>query len=290
MRDVPGRRVPVNGIEIYIEESGAGDTWVVFESGGGAGRTLWDRVVPLLGDIAHTVAYDRAGRGRSGSAGAPQTVDDMAATLVALVRTLAPERVILVGHSMGGLIVRRAAEILAPAGLVLVDPTPEAAPNYDNWAPIAAKTDRILAVQQALSHVPPLMRMLTRSYGRKFPADSYATMLAEDFTPAGLAATRREIAAVAAAITEFRRRPPQPPKSGVVVISATHAARYQARNLDVMREYQRRYAEQTGAHYEDAVSEHIIPAEQPEQVAAAIRRLVTARHPRSSSGETERSR
>lgn len=266
----------VNGTEIYFEESGTGDTWVVFESGGGAGRTLWDRVVPLLGDIAHTVAYDRAGRGRSGSAAELQTIDGMAATLVALVQALTPGRVILVGHSMGGLIVRRAAETLSPAGLVLIDPTPEAAPNYNNWAPTAKKTDRILAAQQALSHFPPLMRMLTRSYGRKFPADSYATMLAEDFTPAGLATTRHEIAAVAGAIDEFRRRPPEPPKSGVIVISAIHAARYQARNLDVMREYQRRYAEQVGGQFEDAVSEHIIPAERPEQVADAVRRMVSA--------------
>ncbi|WP_433628582.1 alpha/beta fold hydrolase [Nocardia sp. CA-120079] len=158
---------------------------------------------PEIGDIAHTVAYDRAGRGRSASAAEPQNNDDMAATLVALVQALTPGRVILVGHSMGGLIVRRAAETLSPAGLVLLDPTPEA-------------------------------------------------------------------------IDEFRRRPPEPPKSGVIVISAIHAARYQARNLDLMREYQHRYAEQVGGQYEDAASEHIIPAERPEQVAAAVRRLVNA--------------
>ncbi|MRH90524.1 alpha/beta fold hydrolase [Nocardia sp. SYP-A9097] len=274
MRNVPGRRIMLCGNEIYYEEAGTGDTLVVFESGAGAGRTLWDRIVPLLANVAHTVAYDRAGRGRSSHAPEPQSIDDMAATLVALVEALAPERVILAAHSMGGLIVRRAAESLSPSGLVLMDPTPENAPTYDNWAPTVKQTDRILAVQQALSHIPPLMRILTRSYGRKFPADTYATMLAEDFAPAGLAQTRHEIAAVAAAIPEFRTRPPEPPKSDITVISATHAARYQSRNLDTMREYQRRYADQLGAHFEDSASEHIIPAEQPEQVAAAIRRLV----------------
>lgn len=275
MRDVPGRRMILSGTAIYLEESGAGDACVVFESGSGAGRTLWDRVVPLLGDIARTVTYDRAGRGRSGRTDTPQSIDAMAGTLVELVETLAPERLILVGHSMGGLITRRAAETLSPAGLVLIDPTPEDAPNYDDWAATAAKTDRILAVQQVLSRCRPLMRMLTRSYGRKFDADTYAVMLAEDFTPAGLAQTRREIAAVAAAISEFRCRPPQPPNSGVVVISALHAARYQSRNLGVIRQYQRRYSERVGAQFEDAVSEHIIPAEQPAQVAAAVRRLIT---------------
>src|SRR3984957_6850064 len=166
MRDVPGRRLTACGHQLYVEESGSGDTYAVFESGNGAGRTLWDPVVPLLSDVARTVAYDRAGRGRSPRVDPPQSLDDMAATLAALVKALAPGRLILVGHSMGGLIVRRAAEELlpGPAGLVLVDPTPEAAPLYDDWTAAAASTDRILAVHQAAAHCRPLIRRLTRSY------------------------------------------------------------------------------------------------------------------------------
>jgi pimeloyl-ACP methyl ester carboxylesterase len=61
----------------------------VFESRNGAGRTLRDPVAPLLAGIARTVAYDRAGRGRSSRAEPPQSLDDMAATLVALVGALA---------------------------------------------------------------------------------------------------------------------------------------------------------------------------------------------------------
>jgi pimeloyl-ACP methyl ester carboxylesterase len=278
MRDVPGRRLMACGHQVYVEESGSGDTCAVFESGSGAGRTLWDPVVPLLAGVARTVAYDRAGRGRSSRAEPPQSLDDMAATLVALVEALAPGRVILVGHSMGGLIVRRAAEKLIPrlAGLVLVDPTPEEAPFYEDWAATASKTDRILAVEQAAAHCRPLMRMLTRSYGRMFPADTYEAMLAEDFTPAGLAQTRRELKAFATGVKEFRSRPPQPPDCGVIVISATRASRLHARNLNTIRGYQRRYAEQAGWQFEDADSEHTVPAEQPRQVATAIRRLAEA--------------
>jgi pimeloyl-ACP methyl ester carboxylesterase len=270
------------GHPVYVEESGSGDTYAVFESGSGAGRTLWDPVAPLLADSVHTVAYDRAGRGRSSPAEAPQSLDDMAATLVALVATLAPSRVILVGHSMGGLIVRRAAETLSPrpAGLVLVDPTPEEAPFYDDWAATAAKTDRVLAVEQAAASCRPLMRRLTRSYGRMFPAGTYESMLDEDFTRAGIAQTRRELRAFAAGVPEFRRRPPRPPECGVIVISATRANRFQARNLDAIRAYQRRYAEQVGGRFEDADSEHIVPAGQPAQVAAAIRLLAGAQDAR----------
>ena len=51
--DAGRARTPADGVRspIYVEESGSGDTCVVFESGNGAGRTLWDPVVPLLADI-----------------------------------------------------------------------------------------------------------------------------------------------------------------------------------------------------------------------------------------------
>jgi pimeloyl-ACP methyl ester carboxylesterase len=278
MRDVPGRWLTVRGDEIYLEESGSADPLVVFESGNGGGRTLWDPVVPLLADVARTVAYDRAGRGRSSRPEPPQSLDEMAATLAALVEQLAPDRVILVGHSMGGLIVRRAAEKLSPrpSGLVLVDPTPEAAPFYGDWGATADKIDRILALQQAAARCRPLMRLLTRSYGRKFSPDTYESVLAEDFIPAGIAQTRRELQAFATGVREFRDHPPQPPECDVVVISATRASRLQSRNLGVIRQYQRQYAEQAGWQFEDTDADHIVPAEQPGQVASAVRRLARA--------------
>jgi pimeloyl-ACP methyl ester carboxylesterase len=62
MRDVPGRQVPVNGRTVYTEESGQGLHQVVFEAGGGCGRTCWGPVLPLLAGAARLVAYDRAGR------------------------------------------------------------------------------------------------------------------------------------------------------------------------------------------------------------------------------------
>lgn len=119
------------------------------------------------------------------------------------------------------------------------------------------------------------MQALTRSHGRLLSTDTYAAMLAEDFTPAARARTRHEITAVATAIDEFRRRPSQLPNP-VTVLSVTRAARHHARNLDVIREYHRRYAEQIGARFNECDSEHIVPAEQPAHIAAAIHRLVNS--------------
>jgi len=276
MRNVPGRHISLRGNDIYVEEAGTGDVSVVFESGMGCGRTLWDPVLPLLAGAAHTVAYDRAGRGRSAVPGRPQSLDDMADTLVELVEAVARDRVVLVAHSMGGLIVRRAAEMLSSrlAGMVLVDTTPESAPVYQDYAPAAKKVDRILSVQRAVSRIRPLARMATKPYGRMFPADTYETMLAEDFSPAGVTQTKRELAALVDGLAEYRSEPPKPPGCAVTVISAARAGKYQARNHEVIREHQREYAAAVGGLVEDADSEHMVPAEQPEQVAAAIRQLL----------------
>ncbi len=95
----------------------------------------------------------------------------------------------LVAHSMGGLVARRAVERLGPRlrGLLLLDPTPESAPDYDTFDRTAAKVDRALGVTQALARFRPMARLASGNVRRIFPAETYATMLAEDFVPAGTA-------------------------------------------------------------------------------------------------------
>jgi pimeloyl-ACP methyl ester carboxylesterase len=212
MRDIPGRTVSVNGRSVYVEETGAGQDWVVFEAGMSCGRTCWDPVLPLLADRARLVAYDRAGRALSGSVTQPLSVDDMAADLVAMVEAVVPGKFVLVAHSMGGLIARRAAESLEHRlqGLLLVDPTPETAPMYDTWDRTAQKIDRNLAVAQALTHVHPLARLAVRNIRGLFPNATYQTILTEDFTPASIAQMRNENRAVLTAVRHYRDQPPTP--------------------------------------------------------------------------------
>ncbi|WP_226900519.1 alpha/beta fold hydrolase [Nonomuraea phyllanthi] len=274
---MPGRRVPVNGRHVYVEESGQGQEQVVFEAGAACGRTFWDPVLPLLAGRARLLAYDRAGRALSGRTTGRLSVDDLAADLVALTEAVVPGAFVLVAHSMGGLVARRAAERLGSRlrGLLLVDALPETAPVYDTWDRTTEKVDRTLAVTQALSRFPPLARLFSGNVRRLFPADTYRTMLAEDFTPAGTAQTRKEMRAVAAAIPQFRARPPQLPKCPTIVLSAARAARGRERQHAAIREHQRRYAGTLpDGRHEDVDSGHLIPAEQPHLVADRIRRLL----------------
>ncbi|MEU8147146.1 alpha/beta hydrolase [Nonomuraea sp. NPDC048901] len=278
MRDATGQLVPVNGRTVYVEESGQGQDWVVFEAGSGCGRTCWDPVLPPLAGKARLVAYDRAGRALSGRTTQQLSIDDLAADLVAMTEAVVPGEFVLVAHSMGGLVARRAAERLGSRlrGLLLVDPTPETSPVYDTWDQTTKKIDRMLAVTQALSRFRPLARLFSGNVRPLFSADTYEAMLAENFTPAGTAQTRREMQAVAAAIPRFRAHPPQLPKCPTIVLSAARAAKGRERQNAAIREHQRRYAETLpDGRYEVVDSAHFIQAEQPHLVADRIGRLLS---------------
>ncbi len=277
MRDVPGRRLPVNGRTVYVEESGQGQDWVVFEAGGGCGRTCWDPLLPLLADTARLVAYDRAGRALSGRTTGQVGIDDMASDLVSMTEAVVPGEFLLVAHSMGGLVARRAAERLGSRlrGLLLVDPTPETSPVYDTWDQTTKKIDRALAVTQALSRFRPLARLFSANVRHLFSADTYQTMLAENFTPAGTFQTRKEMRAVAAAIPQFRARPPQLPKCPTIVLSAARAATGRERQNASMNEHQRHYADTLpDGRHEQVASAHFIQAEQPQLVVTGIQQLL----------------
>jgi pimeloyl-ACP methyl ester carboxylesterase len=269
----------VNGRTVYVEESGQGPDWAVFEAGGGCGRTCWDPVLPLLADTTRLVAYDRAGRALSDPTTRQLGVDDLAADLIAMTETVVPGGFVLVAHSMGGLVARHAAERLGSRlrGLLLVDPTPETSPVYDTWDQTTKKIDHVLAVTQALSRLRPVAQLFSGKVRHLFSADTYQAMLAENFTPAGIAQTRAEMRAVATAIPQFRAQPPQLPKCPTIVLSAARPAKGRERQNASMNEHQRRYADSLPhGRYEAVDSAHLIQAEQPQLIVMRVQQLIQA--------------
>ncbi len=97
----------------------------------GLSRRAWDGVAAALGDRFDCVALDLPGYGDDAGSAA-LTVEQTAARVADVVRGLAPDRWLLVGHSMGGKIASvvtawaEAGEhgLAAPNGVVLVDPSP----------------------------------------------------------------------------------------------------------------------------------------------------------------------
>ena len=279
MRQVPGRLVLVNGRTVYVEQSGRGDHWVVFEAGGGCGRTCWDPVLPLLADTTRLVTYDRAGRARSGAIEKQLSIDEMADDLVAMTEAVIPGDFVLVAHSMGGLIARRAAERLDTRlrGLLLIDPTPETSPVYDNWEKTVTRTDHMLAVTQALTHFRFLAGLFVGNLRRWYPAETYRAMLTEDLTPAGIAQTRTEVRAVSDAVPAFRLQPPRLPECPVIVLSAGRPEKGRAHQNALAQAHDRRFADSLpDGRYENVDSAHLIQAEQPQLIATKIRQLLEA--------------
>lgn len=142
---------------LQAEQHGDGAIAVVFESGFGQGAGVWRDVIADLGADCRCIAYARAGLGRSGTDGSPKPIDAHLQDLGAVIDTLAPDRkVVLVGHSYGGLLAtefaRKHPERLH--ALVLVDP----ATMQQRHAFMAADRTRIAADDQALlAMLPPPM-------------------------------------------------------------------------------------------------------------------------------------
>ena len=115
-----------NGIDLHVEQRGAGSPALVFlHYWGGSSRT-WRHVVDRLMADFRTVMLDQRGWGRSAAPAAGYALADLADDAQAVIGALDLERYILVGHSMGG----KVAQLIAsrrPRGLIgmaLIAPAP----------------------------------------------------------------------------------------------------------------------------------------------------------------------
>jgi pimeloyl-ACP methyl ester carboxylesterase len=126
----PGVLMDIGGHRLYLRCVGpiGKQPTVILEAGGGGFSTVWSRVQDLLAERLHTCAYDRAGLGWSEPGPAPRT---MRQEVFELHNLLEAAKIsgpyVLVGHSIGGLLVRlymqqHPSDVI---GLVLVDPTHE---------------------------------------------------------------------------------------------------------------------------------------------------------------------
>ena len=150
-------QVARKGYSLQAEQQGQGAVTVVFESGFGQGAGVWKDTIANLGADCTCIAYARAGLGKSGTDGTPKTIEQHLQDLTAVMDTLAPDRkVVLVGHSYGGLLATEFARQHPQRllGLVLVDPA-TMGQRHDF---MRADRERVLADDKAmLSMLPPKM-------------------------------------------------------------------------------------------------------------------------------------
>lgn len=92
--------------DLHVTDDGHGETALVFlHYWGGSSRT-WDKVVAALRDNYRCVAPDLPGWGQSSPSRGGYRIADLAAAVEQMIKALELDRVVLIGHSMGGKIVQ----------------------------------------------------------------------------------------------------------------------------------------------------------------------------------------
>src|SRR5215469_202938 len=159
------RWVDIDGPVHYLDFGGpAGAPLVVAVHGLGGSAVNWSAMAPLLTDRYRVVAPDLAGFGLTESGARRADVSSNRALLHRFVEAVASCPAILMGNSMGGMIVLLEANA-APqtvAGLILIDPALPFQP---------VRPDPLVTAVFALSTAPVLGPMLARQR-RLLPVES----------------------------------------------------------------------------------------------------------------------
>jgi pimeloyl-ACP methyl ester carboxylesterase len=154
-----GRWIDIGeGRRLYLLEKGSGEATVLFESGIAATNLNWFHIQEQVARMASTASYDRAGLGWSTKCTSPRTPGNIAVELHELLeRAGIKPPYILVGHSFGGLVMRRFT-LLYPdevSSVVLVDPM-----RCEEWPPLDPTKQALLNRGMRLSsYAIPIARL-----------------------------------------------------------------------------------------------------------------------------------
>jgi len=138
-----GRWIDVGrGGRLYLLERGSGGPTVLFEAGIAATNLNWSHIQQIVSGFTHTASYDRGGLGWSSPGLTVRTPGNIAIELHAMLENagIKPPYV-LVGHSFGGLVMRRYAAMFSEEvrGVILVDPM-----RLDEWPPLNSGKQAVL--------------------------------------------------------------------------------------------------------------------------------------------------
>ena len=127
------RMVDLNEFQIHIKETGKGRPAVIIEAGLGSGYDAYDTLQTAISHITKVLSYDRPGLGESSKSPNLRTLPNYTNELrLLLLKEMIDPPYILVGHSLGGLIMRYYAHKYPNevVGLVLIDCIPDGWLDY----------------------------------------------------------------------------------------------------------------------------------------------------------------
>jgi pimeloyl-ACP methyl ester carboxylesterase len=153
-----GKLVDAGGHLLHINCTGEGSPTLVMEAGAGDFSFDWGLVQPIAVKYTRVCAYDRAGYGWSEPGPTPRTMRQMVFELhTALLNAKIKGPYVMVGHSLGGLIVRTYASQYPKevAGMVLVDSSHE---------------DMLISLTDRTTKQEKVVRFRELSRGREIPS------------------------------------------------------------------------------------------------------------------------
>ncbi|HEX7168073.1 MAG TPA: alpha/beta hydrolase [Acidimicrobiales bacterium] len=169
---MPGSLVDVGGHRLHIDCRGSGAPTVVLEAGlGGVSPMMASWLAPQIGATTRVCVYDRAGRGWSESASAPQDGEHVATDLYRLLRNAGEAGpYVLAGHSTGGIYVLNFAKLYPDdvAGVALLDSM-----HPDQYDRMAAWPGFYEMYRRASAVMPTLARL---GIGRAVYGTAYADL------------------------------------------------------------------------------------------------------------------
>jgi len=125
-------RIDVGGYELHTQTRGQGKHTIIFESGAGDDSSVWtdSGIFEEIAKDNQAIVYNRAGYAPSDAATSdePRDINQLAKELHEVITEVAKQdQVILVGHSLGGPIIRAYTKAYPQkvAGLFFVDPSHE---------------------------------------------------------------------------------------------------------------------------------------------------------------------
>ncbi|MDP0399896.1 alpha/beta fold hydrolase [Tsukamurella strandjordii] len=253
---------------------------VVFESGMGGAHTSWGLVQPELAQSG--AVYCRAGYADSDAAPEPRTLDGMADDLSDLLDVIAVRKpdhkgFILVGHSLGGLIVPRAARRARQpiAGLVLVDPAPLRLWKAEKARRMTRRSRKVMAAVVGFSPARAiLLSFLTRGVPSMFAAEAKRF----EFTAGSMKAWEQEERALIAASDEFDPSAEHVSEVPVIVLTSGKIPRNAEQMYrEIVADHERIAATAPrGTHRVVQGSGHQVPREAPRSIIEAIDEIAAA--------------
>ncbi len=103
-----GNYAEVNGLDMYYETHGVGETLILLHGGLGA-IEMFGGVLPLLAEGRRVAAVDLQAHGRTADIDRPMSFESMADDVAALIQGLGLERADVMGYSLGGSVALRTA-------------------------------------------------------------------------------------------------------------------------------------------------------------------------------------